>query len=194
MKKDQADSPNTGMVAKLHKAKRELKRMKRHKINENLKTIYAMIQLAKQSTDCMVYLQKIRINPKLQTEKVKSMQRADLEFYIPQLLSQYFRQDLDTSQEKQIEKFIVQACKKNIFFVHKVWFYMKASLINQENNGQILKIFTLREELRKVVDKPNTEILYIANSQALLKIIQKYSLSDLLTDPQRLLVAQETEK
>ena len=70
---------------------------------------------------------------------------------------------------------------------------MKASLINKENNGQILKIFTLKEELKKVIEK-NSEILYIANSQILLKIINKYSLGDLLNDQQKLVLCQENER
>ena len=41
---------------------------------------------------------------------------------------------------------------------------------NCQFNGQVFKIFSLKDEIKKAVEK-NLEILYIANSQSLLKII-----------------------
>lgn len=42
--------------------------------------------------------------------------RADLEFYLPQILAHYLREDLDDDQEAEIGNFIIQVCKRNIFF------------------------------------------------------------------------------
>lgn len=135
MKKDYIyhhnETNKTKIGAKIYDAKKKLKHMKRHKFNDNLRTIYAMIQLTKQTSDSLQYINKIRINPKIQTDSPYKIQRSDLEFYIPQLISQYFRQDLKPQNEKSFEQFLVQACSKNIFFAHKVWFYIEASLINK---------------------------------------------------------------
>jgi len=63
----------------MHQVKKKLKHLKRRKVNEELRTIYALLQLLKKSPNCLSYLEKIRINPKLKGARV----RADLEFYIP---------------------------------------------------------------------------------------------------------------
>ena len=75
--------------------KQKLKHLKRRKINKDLKTIYAMIQLLKKSDGCVKLLEQIRINPKLIVKKNKNLHRADLEFYIPQIISYYLRNDLN---------------------------------------------------------------------------------------------------
>ena len=138
-----------------------------------------MIQLLKKSPNCVQYLEKIRINPKL--TKNKGYIRADLEFYIPQILAQYLRSDLEPDSEKNIEKFILNACEINIFFAHKIWFNLRASLINKEDNDQIMKIFQLTSEIKTMIEK-SQEKLYMANSNALLKLIKKCNLLELLNE------------
>ena len=69
------------------------------------------------------------------------MDRADLEFYIPQILSIYLSAKTDEELQNQIERLILVACEMNLFFAHKVWFNLKASLINKEESRFIRKIF-----------------------------------------------------
>lgn len=78
------------MVAnQMHMLKIKLKHMKRRRVEEELQTIYAMIQLTKQSPKVIKHLSNIRINPKLacpikrQKGQQQLIVRADLEFYIP---------------------------------------------------------------------------------------------------------------
>jgi len=59
--------------------------------------------------------------------------RADLEFYIPQIIAHFLRKDLDEAQSVEITKFILQCCESNLFFAHKVWFNLKACLINKHD-------------------------------------------------------------
>ena len=56
---------SAAVVLKMQLVKKKLKQLKRRKVNEDLRTIYAMIQLLKKSEESHRYLQKIRINPKL---------------------------------------------------------------------------------------------------------------------------------
>jgi hypothetical protein len=117
----------------------KLKQMKRRRVEEELQTIYAMVQMTKQSSKVIKYLSNIRINPKLSCpmKREKGQQqhivRADLEFYIPQIVAHYLRTDIDDETERQIEAFLLFACESNYFFAHKVWFYLRACLISREN-------------------------------------------------------------
>lgn len=105
--------------------------------------------------------------------------RYDLEFYSPQLISHFLRQDLTEFEEAQIRDLIVKACQTNIFFAHKIWFNLKASLVNKDNRSQALKILSLLSEIEVLTSK-NSEKLYIANSETLIKLIMKTDLSQLL--------------
>lgn len=98
----------------------------------------------KKSKSCIKRLETIRINPKLIKHKnVRSNNRADLEFYIPQILAYYLRNDLNEDQNMEIEKFLIKGCDVNMFFAHKIWFNLQASLINREDGDQIDKIIEL---------------------------------------------------
>ena len=86
--------------------------MKRRTVNNELRAVYAMIQLMQKSPDSIKFLHHIRINPKLILSSNQKIQmRADLEFYLPQILAHYLREDLDEDQEQQIGEFIILACK-----------------------------------------------------------------------------------
>jgi hypothetical protein len=96
----------------------------------------------KKSPNALIYLSNIRINPKLGKVNIKdygdrnsSRLRCDIEFYLPQIVSHYMRIDLDPIEENQIQIFIIKCCKLNIFFAHKAWFNLKASLINKDNEA-----------------------------------------------------------
>ena len=43
----------------------------------------------------------------------------------------------------EIEKFLIKGCDVNMFFAHKIWFNLQASLINREDGDQIDKIIEL---------------------------------------------------
>jgi len=49
------------------------------------------------------------------------------------LISHFLRTDLRKIEESEIKDFIVRACQANIFFAHRVWFNLRASLINKDN-------------------------------------------------------------
>ena len=80
------------------------------------------------------------------------------------------------------------ACHKNTFFAHKVWFNLKASLINKDDNRQMLKIFQLLSEIEILIEKSD-ELLYFANSRQLLRMITKCDLSNLLDEDLSTIVA-----
>jgi hypothetical protein len=59
-KKGRKDDTGTNIIARL---KQKMKNLKRRKINDDFKTIYAMVQLLKKSPHSIDFLKKIRINP-----------------------------------------------------------------------------------------------------------------------------------
>ena len=61
----------------------------------------ALVQVLK--NEDIAHLYNIRINPKTSKQKV----RTDLEFYLPQLLAHYMRDDVEYSHE--IHYFLVRA-------------------------------------------------------------------------------------
>ena len=173
------------------KIKKNLKQLKQRKINDDLRTIYALVQLLKKDKNAIRFLKKIRINPKLNriaSKKQSIKLRSDLEFFLPQLISHYLRDDLTREEEAVIVDFIMKGCELNIFFAHRVWFNLKASLINKDNQAQVMKILSLLSELEVLVLK-SQEKLYIANSEALVKLITKTNLDNMLS-PECLLMSQ----
>lgn len=62
-----------------------------------------------------------------------------------------------------------------MFFSHKVWFNLKASLVNKSNDTQFMKILDLLSEL-EVIMANGDEKLFIANSEPLIKLILKTNL------------------
>ena len=97
--------------------------------------------------------------------------RADLEFYLPQLICQFLRSDLSDHEEKELVSFILKAFDLNLFFAHKVWFFLEASKINKDSSHQIKKIFSLQKQLENLVEKSHEEI-YLPNSVAVLKLLK----------------------
>lgn len=94
-------------------------------------------------------------------------------------MAHFLRDDLTDVQENEAKTFIIRACKLNLFFAHRIWFNLKASLINQSNQNQVLKIVQILSELEVLVFT-NQEKLYIANSESLIKTIQKSNLTQLM--------------
>lgn len=66
-----------------------------------------------------------------------------------------------------------------MFFAHKVWFNLRASLVNKEDGAQIEKIFKLTTTIELMVER-SPEILYLADSLRLVKLISKAEMTDLL--------------
>ena len=56
------NSPDYDVMAKI---KKNIKHLKKKKINEDLRSIYALVQLLKKDTNAIKFLEKMRINPKL---------------------------------------------------------------------------------------------------------------------------------
>lgn len=106
--------------------------------------------------------------------------RSDLEFYIPQLVSHFLRADLKSSEVEEMKEFFLRASQVNIFFAHRVWFNLRASLINKDNQLHVKRILNLLSELEVKLFSSTQEKLYIANSDSLLKLISKTNLESLL--------------
>ena len=73
--------------------------------------------------------------------------RGDLEFYIPQMVSHFLRADLSQKDLDEMKQFFLKASQVNIFFAHRVWFNLKASLINKDNHLQVKRVLNLLSEL-----------------------------------------------
>jgi hypothetical protein len=69
------------------KIKKNLKHLKKKKINEDLRSIYALVQLLKKDTNAIKFLEKMRINPKINkttsSKRQSTKLRSDLEFFLP---------------------------------------------------------------------------------------------------------------
>jgi len=76
----------------------------------------------------------------------------------------------------------VQASQVNIFFAHRIWFNLRASLINKDNQMQVKRILNLLSELEAKLFSSTHEKLYIANSSTLLKLMSKTNLDNLLDE------------
>lgn len=61
-----------------------------------------------------------------------------------------------------------------------MWFNLKASLVNQEDQQQVKKILLLISELEVKVVSSCKEKLFIANSESLIKLIMKSNLTEIL--------------
>jgi hypothetical protein len=92
------------------KIKKNLKHLKKKKINEDLRSIFALVQLLKKDTNAIKFLEKMRINPKINkttsSKRQSTKLRSDLEFFLPQILSHYLREDLTDNEENTISKLI----------------------------------------------------------------------------------------
>lgn len=74
----------------------------------------------------------------------------------------------------------------NHFFAHKVWFNLRASLINKEKTSQLQQIIKLSTQIEVLVQQSN-ECLYLANSASLLKLVNTAKLTDLMCDELKVL-------
>lgn len=84
--------------------------------------IPSLIKLYSDNAEGMVELSRCRINPNL-----KSKQRRDLEFYIPQVCSFYLQSYF--SEPEELVNFILQASGE-FHFSHRVLFFFSAILFN----------------------------------------------------------------
>ena len=85
-------------------------------------------------------LEKVRINPNLiRKERVKTLSniiiRNDLEFYIPQLCSFIIFGDNELVDE--LLSFLCKSCYCSFFFAHRVIWFLKSMLTNDENHNEI---------------------------------------------------------
>ena len=85
-------------------------------------------------------LEKVRINPNLiRKERVKTLSniiiRNDLEFYIPQLCSFIIFGDNELVDE--LLSFLCKSCYCSFFFAHRVIWFLKSMLANDENHNEM---------------------------------------------------------
>lgn len=81
--------------------------------------IPVLIQLYSCEPNAVDELASCRLNPDL-----KATVRKDLEFYIPQILSFYLQGYYPNMQ--QLVDLIVQACKTDFYFSHRIYFFLKS--------------------------------------------------------------------
>lgn len=197
--KEQKSSEQQASKNYFTKLKTNLKKFNRKRVNEDVKSIYAMVQLLKRQGHAVDLLSEIRVNPKVnrmdpevKSNKQQVRTRNDLEFYLPQLLSHYLRSDLSPQEERDIKQLLINCCQINMFFAHRTWFNLKACMINKENNVQFMKTLQLLSEL-EVIMAQGEEKLFIANSEQLIKLILKTQLSPLM-DSDCYKLCQDEEK
>ena len=86
------------------------------------------------------FLENVRINPNLiRKERIKTLSniiiRNDLEFYIPQLCSFIIFGDNELVDE--LLSFLCKSCYCSFFFAHRVIWFLKSMLANDENHNEI---------------------------------------------------------
>lgn len=86
-----------------------------------------LIQLYSCKPKAIEELAQCRINPDL-----TSPVRKDLEFYIPQLIS-FFLQGYYPKMEELVD-LIVQACKTDFYFSHRIFFQLKSVTFDSLND------------------------------------------------------------
>lgn len=139
-----------------------------------------MLSLLKKQQGALDLLSEVRINPQISKNfkqasngklsrglsKAPSVRlRSDLEFYIPQILSHYLREDLSAEELSEVRIFILKACSLSFFFAHRVWFYLKASLVNKDlESDSVDRILDLVSEI-EVMASSSPEKLYLAGSE-----------------------------
>ena len=69
-----------------------------------------------------------------------------------------------------------------MFFAHRVWFNLKASLVNKESKFEAKKIISLLSKV-EVTAQQGKEKLFLASSDNLIKLISKANLWNLF-DPE----------
>lgn len=106
-------------------------------------------------------------------------------------MAHFFREDLSLRDLIQIKELIMKAAESNMFFAHRVWFFLKASLINENNKEQAMKIVLFLSELEVLASK-NAEKLYLANSDQLIRLVYKTNITGII-DPQCLQIFSEEE-
>ena len=112
--------------------------------------------------------------------------RCDLEFYIPQLIAQYLRSDLKGRETAKLREFILECSRLSLFFAHRVYWYLKASSLvdtdSEEGQYQMDCIVQLVTSLEITVFGNNQELLYVANSDNLLKSVVRAGLGEELLE------------
>ena len=107
----------------------------------------------------MAELAKCRVNPDL-----TSPVRQDLEFYIPQLIS-FYLQGYYPNME-QLVNLIVQDCKNDFYFSHRIFFQLKS--VTFEHVNDIRK----EEQQRAAVDTLLKNIYEMISSGISQKAVQ----------------------
>ena len=118
-------------------------------------------------------LEKVRINPNLiRKERVKTLSniiiRNDLEFYIPQLCSFIIFGDNELVDE--LLSFLCKSCYCSFFFAHRVIWFLKSMLTNDESHNEINN-----EMINKISDIIHTiQTIFKSDTEKDKKELKKY--------------------
>lgn len=115
--------------------------------------------------EAVKHLEKMRINPNLL--RSQKAQRDDLEFYIPQICSAYLDPRSSQQFRDRLEIFLLHASKCSFFFAHRLWFFFNSNSLTRETSSRLEGLI---EQIQKAAIESN-ELLYIANSDILLKAV-----------------------
>ena len=175
------------------------------KKSEDNKIMSALVMLLKRSPQTLNKLEAIRVNPQLnrvllgrsqQARNHRIKLRCDLEFYVPQLVAHYLRTDLDKNEVTGMKNFLLGCCRVSIFFAHRLWFNLQAcSIISQTSSTPQTK-----EQLSRIVDlvtclqvapcaRP-TELLYLPQSDQIVKMLMRLNMGEELLEPECLVIAK----
>ena len=134
----------------------------------------ALLNLYSLKKDIINELKCIRLNPNLLL--IKSGQRNDLEFYIPQLCN--FNLFGEYEQVTRLLCFLCNACYCSSFFAHRVYWFMRSIDIN-ESSFKIEKFFKVLNTVFKS-DKLNFKHiisnLYVTGSQKYINYLKDNNL------------------
>jgi 1,4-dihydroxy-2-naphthoyl-CoA synthase len=97
-----------------------------------------------------------------------------LEFFIPQICSFFLRGDSEHSEE--LLNFILTASSVNFFFAHRVWFFCQSAMYQDMEHETLVNSRKMLRGLKDECLQSSKEILYLANSADVLKVIQSQHL------------------
>ena len=103
----------------------------------------ALVTLYKHKSNAAQALSGVRLNPDF---AYNTQTRTDLEFFIPQLCSFYLNNNLDQLEQQQIGEIMVQACRINFYFAHRVLFFLRALPVSNGENAILIQSLISRLE------------------------------------------------
>lgn len=135
-----------------------------------------MLRLYAKEDEAVEELENVRINPDF-----TSVFRNDLEFYIPQLWSYWLYSD----SSDDIKKFIIIASQSNLYFSHRVLFFLESLNSNDEMINENIKNILVSLSQMQITDTPmaNDKNLPKENgSNEIKQVIEQYKKIEILPE------------